>query len=259
MKEYKENAYFKIISVSISLSFCFLSLWLIWNQESALVVAGGLAMLGFFLYGVINPFIYRIILTDDSIEEINLFRKKRIFFKDVTHINIQSFFSQIKAARKEINVGRVSVQNFEEIIGTVVSKIKDNKGLLFAGDPILFQSYINDYSENKLLREFGENNLTNFTFVEDAELHESRWLFRSVNLKTSKGDFNITYFGRGKGYECVFVNDELVSKKDSNLWYVPEFNFNYKGINFSVNIRVYPWLTIRKFWIEIDNQTVYSE
>lgn len=101
--------------------------------------------------------------------------------------------------------------------------------------------------------------MTSFTFIENAELIEKRWLLRIVNLITSKGNIKIAYFGRGLGYECVFVNDELASKKESFLWYVPKFSFNFKGMNISVNIRIYPWLTIRRFWIEVDNKIVYSE
>ena len=259
MKKYSENAGTKALFVLLSSPLFIFSLWAIWSRESVFVILGGAAMASLSFYFLINTFIHKVFLADDYVEERNLFGKKQIFFKDVTHINMQSFFTEIKAGRKKINVGKFSMRNSDEIIGTIALKIKDNNGLLFAGDPILFQSYINDYSENRSLKEFDENNLTNFTFVENAELLESRWLFRSVNLETNKGNFKITYFGKGIGYECVFVNEELVSKKDSKLWYVPKFNFKHKGVNFSINVRVYPWLTIRKFWIDIDNQTVYSE
>ena len=259
MKEYKENQTVKFIFVSLSFLMCLLSIWMISSMESMFVVLCGFAMLGLFLYSLINPFVHKIVLADDFIEKKTLLGKKQIFFKDVTHINVQSFFSEIRAEKKKINIGKYVMQNSDEIIGSVISKIKDNQGLLFAGDPILFQSYVNDFSGNRSLKEYNENNLTNFTFVENAELVEKKWLFRNVNLKTSKGDFKITYFGRGMGYECVFVNDELVSKKDSTLWYVSKFHFNYQEINFSVNVRVYPWMTIRKFWIEIEGKIIYSE
>lgn len=229
------------------------------SMESLFVVLCGFAMLGLFLYSLINPFVHKIIIADDFIEEKTLFGKKKIFFNDVTHINVQSFFSEIRAKKKKINIGKYVMQNSDEIIGSVISKIKDNKGLLFAGDPILFRSYVNEFSENKRLREYNEHNLQEFTFIENSQLIEKKWLFRRVNVKTAKGNFNIAYFGSGLGYECVFVNDELVSRKDSKYWYVPNFNFNYQGLNFSVNVRVYPWMTIRQFWIEIDGKIIYSE
>lgn len=101
--------------------------------------------------------------------------------------------------------------------------------------------------------------MTDFIFVESAQLIQETWLSRVVNLKTSKGIFKITYLGSGIGFESVFINDKLISKKYSSLWFIPNFSFDCKGINFSVNVRVYPWLMIRKFWIEVNNNIVYSE
>jgi len=259
MKEYSENKWAKIIFFVLSLSMCLVSLWLIWSRESAFVIVVGIAMLALSLYILINLFVHKITLNDEFIAEKSLFKSKQILLQEITHINIQSFFTEIISDRKKIHIAKFNIENSDEIIGTVISKVKDNKNLLLAGDPILFQSYVNDFSENRSLKEYNENNMTNFTFVENAELLEKRWLFRVVNLTTSKGNFKITYFGKGMGYECVFVNDDLVSKKDSSLWYVPKFDFNYQGINISVNVRIYPWLTIRKFWIEVENKIVYSE
>lgn len=259
MKEYRENQTVKFIFASFSFLMCLVFMWMISSMESMFVVLCGFAMLGLFLYLFINPFFHKIILADDYIEERTLLGKKQIFFKDVTHINVQSFFSEIRNEKKKIQIGKYTMQNSDEIIGTVFSKIKGNQEILFAGDPILFQSYVNDFSENKKLREYNEHNLPDFTFIENSELVEKKWLFRKVNLKTSKGTFDIIYFGKGMGYECVFVNDELVSKKDNSYWYVPKFDFNYQGMNFSVNVRVYPWMTIRRFWIEVDGKIVYSE
>lgn len=259
MKEYKENQTVKFIFVSLSFLMCLLVVWMISSMESMFVVLCGFAMLGLFLYSLINPFVHKIILAEDFIEETTLFGKKQLIFKDVTHINVQSFFSEIRADKKKINIGKYVMQNSDEIIGSVISKIKDNQGLLFAGDPILFKSYINDFSGKRELYEYNEHNLQQFTFIEDAKLTEKKWLFREININTSKGKFKVTYFGKGMGYECVFVNDELVSRKNSSYWYVPKFDFNYQGLNFSVNVRVYPWMTIRQFWIEVDGKIIYSE
>ena len=259
MKEYNENKWAKIIFVGMSLPMCGLAVWLILSRESTFVVVVGIGMFALCLYTLINPFIHKIILDEEFITEKSLFKTTQIFLQDITHINIQSLFTELISGKQKIQIGKFNIENSDEIVGTVVSKIKDNKNLLFAGDPILLQSYVNNFSENKSLTECNENRLGDFTFVENTELLEKRWLFRVVDLATSKGDFKITYFGKGMGYECVFVNDELVSKKDSHLWYVSKFEFNFQGMNISVNVRVYPWLTIRKFWIEVDNNIVYSE
>ena len=259
MKEYNENKWAKIIFVCVSLLMCALALWIIIGGETIIVTLGGVAILALFLYTIVNSFVHKIILDEDFIAEKSLFKRKQILFQDITHINIQSLFAEIKSGKEKIHVGKFTIENSDEVVGSVISKIKDNERVLFSGDPIVFQSFVNDLSVPKSLTEYNESKPTDFTFVEKAELLEKRWLFRVVNLTTSRGSFKITYFGKGMGYECVFVNDDLVSKQDSHLWYVPKFDFNFQGINFSVNVRVYPWLAIRKFWIEVDNKIVYSE
>lgn len=259
MKEYNENKWTKIVFACMSLPLCAIALWIILYGETIFVSFAGVAMLALFLYTLINPFVHKVVLDDQFIAEKSLFRKKRILFENITQINIQSYFAEIISGKEKIQIAKFAVEDSGEIIGSVISKTKDNNQVLFYGDPISFQSYVNEFSDTKSLAEYDESDSTSFTFVEKAELVERRWLFRVVNLTTSKGTFKITYFGRGAGYECVFVNDDLVSKQDSHLWYVPKFAFKFQGMNISVNVRIYPWLTIRKFWIEIDNRTVYSE
>jgi hypothetical protein len=259
MKEYGENKWSKIIFVALSLPMCALAIGSVLSGESISVVVVGAGMLALSLYVLINLFVHKIILDENSITEKSLFNSKQFLLREITHIGIDGILAEIRADKRKIKIGKFNIKNFDEIIGSVISKIKDNERLLVGGDLILFQSYINEFSDNKSLTEYNESGLTDFTFVQNAKLVEKRRLFRVVNLTTSKGDFKITYFGKGMGYECVFVNDELISKKDSNAWYVPKFDFQFNGMSISVNVRVYPWLTIRKFWIEIDNKIVYSE
>lgn len=95
--------------------------------------------------------------------------------------------------------------------------------------------------------------------VVKAELIEKGWLYRTIRLKTTGGFKTLTYYGRGAGYECVLVNSEVVSKNKSLLWYTPEFRLRVDSMDVVVNIRVWPWLTIRKFWIEVDSNMVYAE
>jgi hypothetical protein len=259
MKEYGENKWAKILFVFLSLPLSVLSIWVIIAGETFTVSLLGIPMLALFLYTLINPFVHKITLGDKYIAEKSLFKKKQIFFTEITHIVVQYNFAEIISAKQKIHLPRFIIENSDEIIGTVISKVKDEEGVLYGGDPIVIQSYINEFSGKNLSVEYDKNDSLDFTFVKRAELIEKRWLFRVVEITTSKGNFKITYFGKGMGYECVFVNDELVSKKDSHTWYVPNFSFRYQGINFSVNVRIYPWMTIRKFWIEIDNKIVYSE
>lgn len=259
MKEYGENKWSKIIFVGLSLSLFAFGLLAILSRESTVVVFSGIGILALSLYTLINPFVHTIILDENSITEKSLFKSEQIFLPEITHISVDNILAEIKANKRKIKIGKFNIERFDELMGAVISKIKHNEGLLVGGDLIIFQSYVNDSSENKSLTGYDENNLTDFTFVQDAKLLEKRRLFRVVNLTTSKGNFKITYFGKGMGYECVFINDDLVSKQDSHLWYAPKFDFNYKGVNFSVNVKISPWLTIRKFWIEVGGKIIYSE
>ncbi len=259
MKEYGDKKWVKILFAVFSLPMSVLFIWVIISGETILISLMGIPLLALFLYTLVNPFVHKIILGDDYIAEKSLFRKKQIFFTEVTHIGAQFNFLEVISAKQKINLPRFMIENSDEIIGTVLSRIKDDAGVLYGGDLIMLQSYFNEAESENLSDEHTKNSSPDFTFLSRADLLEKRWLMRVVNLATSKGNFKVTYFGKGIGYECVFVNDELVSRKDSQLWYVPNFSFNYQGLNFSVNVRVYPWMTIRKFWIEIDNKTVYSE
>ncbi len=188
-----------------------------------------------------------------------MLRRKTIFFKDITEFQIENYFVQVKSGKTQIHISRLVLENSDEIIGSVVTKLKGNKSVLCHGDPIVLQDYLNRISDTGLIAENSESEMQTFTFIESTELVKKGWLYRSVNLVTSDGSFNIAYSGQGMGYECVFVNDELVSKKDSHLWYAPKFDFEFQGMIVSVNVRIYPWMTIRKFWIEVGHKTVYSE
>lgn len=259
IKEYGENTWAKIFFLVTGLPMSVLFFWAIFNGETLFIKLLSAAMSPVFLYAAVNPFVHKIILGNGFIAEKSLFRKRQILIANITHISVQNNFAQIKSAREKIHIPRFMIKDSDKILGTIISKVKDNERVLYSGDAIVFQSYINEFSGKKALVNNNESGLPSFALVESAELVERKWLYRVVKLTTSRGVFKITYFGKGMGYECVFVNDELVSKKDSHLWYVPKFDFTVEGMRVSVNIRFYPWFTIRKFWIEINDRVVYSE
>jgi hypothetical protein len=259
MKEYGERIWAKIFFVCSALPMSVLFLWVIFDGETLFTRLLCLAMAPVFLYAAFNSLVHKITLGDDYIAERSLLKKKQIFFTEITHIGAQNNQAEIISAKQKIHIPRFMIEDSDKIIGTVISKVKNNEQVLYGGDLIVIQSYINEFSDENLPAEHDKNSSLDFTFVEQAELVEKRLLFRVVNLTTPNGNFKITYFGKGMGYECVFVNDELVSKKDSHLWYVPKFDFTIEGMRISVNVRIYPWFTIRKFWIEVNDKIVYSE
>jgi hypothetical protein len=48
---------------------------------------------------------------------------------------------------------------------------------------------------------------------------------RSIFFSSPQG-LKITYFGDGRGFESVKVNDKTVNAVQSKLWYVPTVEFN---------------------------------
>lgn len=96
----------------------------------------------------------------------------------------------------------------------------------------------------------------------DAILAESGWLRRCIQLLTPIGT-TIEYNGRGFGFESVLVDQIIVIRETSRLWFIPRFDFEIEVENgpvpVSVEVRVWPWLCIRKFRLLVGTKCVYSE
>lgn len=92
-----------------------------------------------------------------------------------------------------------------------------------------------------------------------AKLLEKRWLYRKFEVLAPHGTFEVAYNGTGIGYEEVLVNGEIAKRKQSLLWYVPEFDFTVGGAQAKISVRVWAWTQIRVFDFEINGETVYSE
>ena len=96
----------------------------------------------------------------------------------------------------------------------------------------------------------------------DVSLIESTWLRRLIRLRQPI-DVNIEYNGRGIGSEAVLVNGLVVSRRTSLLWFTPRFEFVIDSpegpIAAAVEVRVWPWLQIRKIRFTVQGDCVYSE
>lgn len=92
-----------------------------------------------------------------------------------------------------------------------------------------------------------------------ADLIAKHWLVRGFDVTTREGTFYVVYFGQGSGYEKVVVNNEVVCKKKTVWWYAPEFKFSVGSIPATIQIRVWAWLAIRSFSLDIGGQRVYFE
>lgn len=92
-----------------------------------------------------------------------------------------------------------------------------------------------------------------------ARLIERRWLYRDFDVVTPEGIFKVAYYGRGQGYEEVWLNGEVACHRRSYLWYAPEFEFSIGTLPAVIRVRVWIWLAIRSLSLEVDGRRVYYE
>lgn len=93
----------------------------------------------------------------------------------------------------------------------------------------------------------------------NCRLLEKKWLYRKFLLETEEGSYCVEYSGRGLGYECVLVNGEAVAGGVSRYWFIPRFQFALGSKVGVLNVRVWPWLTIRSLRIDFEGHEVYVE
>lgn len=92
-----------------------------------------------------------------------------------------------------------------------------------------------------------------------AKLCRKSWLFREWEVSTPAGDFCVSYDGRGHGFEAVLVDGVTAVKTRSVLWYVPRFDFTVGGLPAMIEVRVWPWLTLRAIRLIVGNEICYTE
>ena len=92
----------------------------------------------------------------------------------------------------------------------------------------------------------------------ESVLKEKKWLKRVIEVTDENGVELLTYSGRGIGTEKIKVGD-LESKGQSELgWFVPKFELTGNS-KYKVEVRIWPWLTIRSLTVERNGKIIYSE
>jgi hypothetical protein len=120
-----------------------------------------------------------------------------------------------------------------------------------------------------------------------ARLRRKSWLFREWDVSVSTGHFRIAYSGHGHTFEggnptfdggnpaseggvlrggyrrrrfqSVRVDGIIVVKTRPVFWYVPRFDFSLGGLPATVEVRVWPWLTLRAIRLEVGGEVCYTE
>ena len=90
----------------------------------------------------------------------------------------------------------------------------------------------------------------------NSNLVETAWLKRTISLPNTP---LLTYSGRGLGTEKCSINGEEFIATAEFDWFVPEFDFDYGAHHLNVQVRVWPWFTIRSIEVRLDNTVVYAE
>lgn len=91
-----------------------------------------------------------------------------------------------------------------------------------------------------------------------ATLVGRSWLHRMVEVEMPDGPHLVEYNSRGAGFEQVTVDGRTIRRR-SSLWYVPRFEFELGGHPSVVDIRVWPWLTLRSFVLRVNEKVIYAE
>jgi hypothetical protein len=92
-----------------------------------------------------------------------------------------------------------------------------------------------------------------------AKLRKQGWLYREWTVSVPSGEHTVSYDGRRYGFEFVSVDGEIAAKTLSWIWFVPKFEFKIGDLPARVDVRVWPWFTLRAIRLHIAGEVYYSE
>ena len=107
--------------------------------------------------------------------------------------------------------------------------------------------------------EFVESGQLQGSRIGETTLIEKTWLRRVLQVSTSEGEYIVKYDGRGFGWEAVFVGDQKVSGGRSWVWFIPRFDFKLGTAEAMIQVRVWPWLSMRRFSFSLNGVVEYGE
>ena len=93
----------------------------------------------------------------------------------------------------------------------------------------------------------------------NTTLKSGGWLKRVIEIPRPGTVAVLTYSGRGLGTEKVSIEDTESVGISAFGWFVPRFKLNYENDNYIIEIRVWPWLTLRSMTVEKNGKIIYSE
>jgi len=257
MQEFKAGRGYKWLFFCLDIALISLFGWgIVHSLISNNLVFAGLSALSliFFCFGLVSIFRYRIILGDDFIERVSI-RRQRILLKDITLVVVENQQAFVFSPDARLHISQ-EISDRAQLLRALFDKLKGTYKPQIAGDPFVISHLLNRSEEKEVAQTYALRATSDIVAV---RLVEKRWLVRELEVHTSRGVYNVAYYGRGMGYECVLVNGEVVDKKNSYFWYVPEFRFTIGNLSAVIKVRVWPWFVLRSFTFEVGGSQVYHE
>jgi hypothetical protein len=259
MQEYPSGKAYKYVFALLSAAMAVFSVWIILNsQDDVPTLVCGLLMLGFFTIAFAPILRAKIILGEDFIEQVSFFRRK-VFFKDIIQVVIDNQNTFVISRKARLHISR-DISERSQLLQVLLGRLKKFPYVQVVGDPLVINYLMNATENNPEMKEkLAAGELESYAGTLSARLIEKRWFYREFDVRTPRGGCNVIYYGRGWGYECVVVDDEVVDKKNSNFWYVPEFRFKIGNLPAVIKVSVWPWFVLRSFTLEVAGKQVYHE
>jgi hypothetical protein len=155
-------------------------------------------------------FRHKIIIGADFIESVYFFRRK-IFFKDIIQVIIDNQQAFVVSREARLHIGQ-EISGRERFLQVLLARLKQFPYIQIAGDPFIISHLMNAMDDQAVKEKSSAGELQSFAGAVSARLIEKRWLYREFDVRTPRGGYNVIYYGRGWGYECVLVDDEVVDK-----------------------------------------------
>jgi len=240
MREYPSGKGYKYGFALLSVAMAGLFVWAILNSKGdilALIV--GLLMLGFFTIVLVPILRYKIILGEDFIERV-YFSRRKVFFKDINRVIIENQQAFVVAREARLHISQ-EIGDRSQLLHVLLDRLKKFPHVQVVGDPFIISHLLIAKENNPEIKEkLATSELESSIGAVSARLCGKRWLYREFDVRTSRRHYNVVYYGRGWGYECVLVNGRVVDKKNSYFWYVPEFCFKIGNLPAIIKVRVWP-------------------
>lgn len=90
---------------------------------------------------------------------------------------------------------------------------------------------------------------------------ERGWLKRVIEITDRDETIVLTYNGCGSGYELVSIQGDgyVEDRRSSLVWFISRFDLSYKNSQYVVDMKIWPWLTIKSMVVKKDGDVIYRE